>query len=78
MPIKNVGLLHYDARSHTAKFIEEKLAEKYWKPLKYPPCNFYLLYPMKEAMGDNNFEDDDGVAYDATCFILQWDAKIPN
>jgi hypothetical protein len=47
----------------------------HWEVLPHPPysldispCDFYLFEPLKEALGDSQLQDDDGVAE----FVHEW------
>lgn len=57
-PIRNVILLHDNARPHTAAVTREKLEKMFWTPLEHPPyspdlspCDYHLFGPLKEALG---------------------------
>lgn len=74
-PIREVILLHDNARPHTAEVTRRKLEEMKWKPLDHPPyspdlspCDFHLFGPLKEALGGKRFEDDAGVEG----FVRNW------
>ena len=74
-PIRDVILLHDNARPHTAALTVQKLEEMHWTPLDHPPyspdlspCDFHLFGPLKEALGGQRFEDDEGVEG----FVRNW------
>ncbi|XP_060822306.1 histone-lysine N-methyltransferase SETMAR-like [Bombus pascuorum] len=67
-PIRDVILLHDNARPHTAALTCTTLEEIRWTPLDYPPyspdlspCDFHLFGPLKEALGGQRFQDDAAV-----------------
>lgn len=74
-PIREVILLHDNARPHTAALTVSKLREMHWTQLDHPPyspdlspCDFHLFGPLKEALGGQRFEDDEGVEG----FVRNW------
>ena len=93
-PIRDVLLLHDNARPHSAALTQEKLAEMYWTVLEHPPyspnlspCDYHMFGPLKEALGGATFrrwwwagqELCVQVATDTSSFIL-WcrNKKTPN
>jgi histone-lysine N-methyltransferase SETMAR len=67
--IRSVILLQDNVRSHTAQLTTNVLEKMHWEVLPHPPyspdlspCDFYLFEPLKEALSDSQFQDDDGVA----------------
>jgi len=57
-PIRDVLLLHNNARPHSAALTQEKLAQMYWTVLEHPPyspdlspCDYHMFGPLKEALG---------------------------
>jgi hypothetical protein len=73
--IRSVILLHDNVRSHTAQLTTNVLEKMHWKVLPQPPyspdlsqCDFYLFEPLKKALGDSQFQHDDGVAE----FVREW------
>jgi histone-lysine N-methyltransferase SETMAR len=67
--------LHDNVRSHTAQLTTKVLEKMHWKVLPYPPYSpdlspydFYLFELLKDALGDSQFQDDDGVAE----FMHEW------
>lgn len=74
-PIRDVILLHDNARPHTAALTQEKLRQIHWETLEHPPyspdlspCDFHLFGPLKEALGGNRFESDEEVQE----FVCNW------
>jgi histone-lysine N-methyltransferase SETMAR len=62
-PIRNVILLHDNARPHTAVLTQDKLKEFHWEILEHPPyspdlppSNYHLFGPLKKAFGDIDFK----------------------
>lgn len=68
MPIRNVILLHDNARPHTAILTRDKLEKMHWEILDHPPyspdlspCDFFLFAPMKQSLGGERFENNEDV-----------------
>ena len=64
-PIRDMLLLHNNARPHSAAITQEKLAEMNWTVLEHPPyspnlspCDYHMFGPLKEALGGQRFDDD--------------------
>ena len=66
-PIRDVQLLHNNARPHSAALTQEKLAQMYWTALEHPPYNPDLspcdhhMDPLKEPLGGQHFDNDEQV-----------------
>ena len=67
-PIRDVLLLHDNARPHTAALTTQKLAEMHWTTLDHPPysrdlspCDFHMFGPLKESLGGERFANDQEV-----------------
>ena len=84
-PIRDVLLLHDNARPHSATITQEKLAQMYWTALEHPPyspvlspSDYHVWAPYGGAGGGGQrFDDDELVenfvrqmATDASSFIL--------
>jgi histone-lysine N-methyltransferase SETMAR len=74
-PIRNVILLHNNARPHTAILTRNKLKEFHWETLEYPPyspdlspSDYHLFGPLKEALGGHRFQSDNEVEE----FVHNW------
>lgn len=74
-PVREVLLLHDNARPHTAAATQQKLVEMNWKTLDHPPyspdlspCDFHMFGPLKEALGGKRFETNDQVE----TFVRNW------
>jgi histone-lysine N-methyltransferase SETMAR len=74
-PIRDVLLLHNNARPHTAALTQKKLAELYWTALEHrpyspdlSPCDFFLFGPLKEALGGERFNSNQQVEQ----FMCNW------
>lgn len=68
IPIRDVILLHDNARPHTAVLTRNKLEEMHWETLEHPPyspdlspCDYFLFAPLKEALGGERFENNEEV-----------------
>jgi histone-lysine N-methyltransferase SETMAR len=79
-PIRNVILLHDNARPHTAILTWDKLKEFQWETLEQPPyspdlspTDYHLFRPLKEALGGHRFQSDDGVEE----FVRNWAVTHP-
>ncbi|KAK7601555.1 hypothetical protein V9T40_008996 [Parthenolecanium corni] len=75
IPIRSAILLHDNARPHTAEHTRTCLAKLRWETLEHPPyspdlspCDFYLFGPLKEALGGEQFQNDD----DVENFVREW------
>jgi histone-lysine N-methyltransferase SETMAR len=73
--IRDVLLLHDNARPHTAALAQKKLAELYWTALEHPPyspdlslCDFFLFGPLKEVLGWERFNSNQQVKQ----FVCNW------
>lgn len=73
--VRDVILLHDNARPHTAALTQEKLNQLHWETLEHPPyspdlspCDFHLFGPLKEALGGQHFESNDDVEE----FVRNW------
>lgn len=65
LSIRQVVLLHDNARPHTAALTREKLEQLGWETLEHPPyspdlspCDFHVFGPLKEALGGQRFDSD--------------------
>lgn len=74
-PIRDVLLLHDNARPHTAAVTQAKLMEIYWETLEHPPyspdlspCDFHMFGPLKDALGGKRFENNEQVE----TFVHNW------
>jgi len=74
-PIRDVLLLHDNARPHSAALTKEKLAQMYWTALEHPPyspdlspCDYHMFGHLKEALGGQHFNDDKQVEN----FVRKW------
>lgn len=74
-PIRDVLLLHDNARPHTAAVTTQKLAKMQWTPLDHPPyspdlspCDFHMFGPLKKALGGERFANDQQVEQ----FVRNW------
>lgn len=74
-PIRNVIVLHDNARPHTARLTQEKLTQMHWTPLEHPPyspdlspCDYHLFGPLKEDLGGRRFGDNAAVEE----FVRNW------
>jgi len=74
-PIRDVLLLHDNARPHSAALTQEKLSQMYWTVLEHPPyspnlspCDYHMFGPLKEALGGQRFDDDEQVEN----FVRKW------
>lgn len=79
-PIRNIILLHDNARLHTAAQTRQKIEDLFWNTLEHPPyspdlspCDYHLFGPLKEALGKQRF--DDNVAVKA--FAREWLVSQP-
>jgi histone-lysine N-methyltransferase SETMAR len=79
-PIRNVILLHDNARPHTVVLTWDKLKEFHWETLEHPPYSpdlspndYHLFVPPKEALGGHQFQSDDGVEE----FVRNWAMTHP-
>ncbi|XP_026316211.1 histone-lysine N-methyltransferase SETMAR-like [Hyposmocoma kahamanoa] len=68
VPIRDVILLHDNARPHTALLTRDKLEELGWETLEHPPyspdlspCDYFLFAPLKESLGGKRFKSNDDV-----------------
>lgn len=68
MPIRDVIILHDNARPHTAVLTRDKLEEMRWETLEHPPyspdlspCDYFLFAPLKESLGGKRFENNEEV-----------------
>lgn len=73
--VKNVILLHDNARPHSANITRQKVEQFGWEILEHPayspdlsPCDFHLFGPLKETLGGQRFDSDQAVE----TFVLQW------
>ncbi|KAF6198043.1 hypothetical protein GE061_007789 [Apolygus lucorum] len=74
-PIREVLLLHDNARPHTAALTREKLEEMHWTTVEHPPyspdlspCDYHMFGPLKEALGGERFQTDEEVE----TFVCNW------
>lgn len=74
-PVRDVILLHDNARPHTANETRLKLEEMSWETLEHPPyspdlspCDFYMFGPLKDALGGQRFNDNAAVEV----FVRNW------
>jgi len=65
LSIRDVVLLHDNARPHTAALTRKKLDQLGWETLEHPPyspdlspCDFHVFGPLKEALGGQRFNSD--------------------
>jgi hypothetical protein len=83
-----VVLLQDNSPPHTAALTQLKLEQLGRKTHEHPdisPCNFHVFSPLKEALGDQRFNDDAGVeAYERswlqtrpTSFYQDGISKLP-
>jgi len=70
-----VLLLHDNARLHTVALTQQKLEKMKWTTLDHHPyspnlalCDYYLFRPLKEALGEQRFDDDHAVE----TFVSEW------
>lgn len=68
MAIRDVILLHDNARPHTANLTKEKLENMHWETLDHPPyspdlspCDYFLFAPLKESLGGERFANNEDV-----------------
>lgn len=74
-PIRDVILLHDNARPHTANLTRETLEEIHWTTLEHPPyspdlspCDYHMFGPLKESLGGERFDNDNAVEV----FVRNW------
>jgi histone-lysine N-methyltransferase SETMAR len=65
-PVRNVILLHDNARPHTALLTRDKLKEFHCETSEHPPyspdlspSDYQFFGPLKEALGGHQFQSDD-------------------
>jgi len=75
-PIRDVLLLHDNARPHSTALTHEKLAQMYWTAQEHPPyspdlspCDYHMFGHLKEALGGQRFDDDDEQVEN---FVRKW------
>jgi len=80
LPIRDVILLHDNARPHTAVQTRQKIKSLFWTTLEHPlyspdlsPCDYYLFGPLKEALGRKRFDNDVAVE----TFMREWLVSQP-
>jgi histone-lysine N-methyltransferase SETMAR len=59
---------HSNARSHTARAIQERIQELQWELLEHPsyspnlvPSDFHMFGPLKNHLGGKRFADDEEI-----------------
>lgn len=75
VPIRSVLLLHDNARPHTAALTKDKLTKMHWTTIEHAPyspdlspCDYHLFGPLKEALGGQQFQNNEEVKQ----FVCNW------
>ena len=65
MSIREVILLHDNARSYSGVLTKDKLEEMRWETPEHPPyspdwspCDHFLFAPLKDSLGGKRFESN--------------------
>lgn len=79
--IRDVLLLHDNARPYTANQKQQKLAELFWIALEHPsyspnlsPCDYHMFGSLKEMLGGERFDGNERVEQ----FVCNWGPTCPH